>query len=145
MTRRLACLLGCLSALLVPACQKDKVVAPALSATCEARPASGAVPLTVSFLVNVAGAEGPITVAISYGDGASGSNPDASHSYTAAGSYTASFDVRTATQSARCSAVVAVGLRLLRRPRAGTRLRTPSSRRRPGRSPRRSRARPPSP
>ncbi len=109
MIRRLACLIACLPALLLPACQRDTVVAPALSAACEARPAAGAAPLTVSFLLTVAGAEGPVTVAISYGDGQSGANPDATHTYTAAGSYTASMTVTTPTQSARCSAAVAVG------------------------------------
>lgn len=108
MQARLTCLVACLLALPLPGCQEDTVVAPLLSATCEARPASGLAPLTVSFLLSVAGAEGPVTVAISYGDGQSGTNPDATHTYAAAGSYTASFAVSTATQSARCSAAVAV-------------------------------------
>ena len=72
MKARQACLFTCLQALLFSACQEDSVVAPALSATCEARPSSGAAPLTVAFLLSVAGAEGPVTVAISYGDGQSG-------------------------------------------------------------------------
>jgi len=101
-------LFACLLALLLPACDDESVVAPTLSSTCEARPASGPAPLAVSFLLNVSGAEGPITVSISYGDGASGTNPDVPHSYAAAGSYTASFDIRTQTQSARCTAAVSV-------------------------------------
>ena len=108
MKARQACLFACLQALLFSACQEDSVVAPALSATCEARPSSGAAPLTVAFLLSVAGAEGPVTVAISYGDGQSGTNPDATHTYAGAGSYTASMTVTTSTQSARCSAAVAV-------------------------------------
>jgi hypothetical protein len=109
MARRLSrILLACLPALALPACQEDQVLTPALTATCEARPASGTAPLAVSFLLNVAGAEGPLTVAISYGDGASGTNPDTPHTYVAGGSYTASFNVSTATQSARCSAAVTV-------------------------------------
>jgi PKD repeat protein len=109
MGRPKAILLACVPALLLPACHEEKnVVAPALSATCEARPASGAAPLAVSFLLGVSGAAGPITVSIDYGDGQTGTNPDASHSYAAAGSYTASFNVTTSTQSARCSAAVSV-------------------------------------
>jgi PKD repeat protein len=108
MQARLTCLVVVLAALLLPGCQEDTVLAPALSATCEARPSSGAAPLTVVFLLSVAGAEGPVTVAISYGDGQSGTNPDATHIYAAAGSYTASMTVTTVTQNARCSAAVAV-------------------------------------
>ena len=81
---------------------------PALTATCEARPSAGTAPLGVAFLLNVAGAEGPVTFSISYGDGQSGTNPDAAHTYAAPGSYTAAFDVRTSTQSARCSTTVSV-------------------------------------
>jgi hypothetical protein len=101
-------LLACLAALLLPACDEESVVAPTLSSTCEARPASGPAPLAVSFLLNVSGAEGQTTVTISYGDGQTGTNPDAPHSYAAAGSYTASFDIRTPTQSARCTTAVTV-------------------------------------
>jgi len=108
MKARQACLVACLPALLFPACQEDTLLAPALSATCEARPSSGAAPLTVAFLLTVAGAAGPVTLAISYGDGQSGSNPDATHTYAAAGSYTASMNVTTPSQSARCSAAVTV-------------------------------------
>jgi PKD repeat protein len=97
-----------LLALGLPACQEDLIVTPELSVTCEARPAAGPAPLAVSFLLNIAGAEGPASVSISYGDGSAGSNPDAAHTYVATGSYTASFEVRTATQSARCSTAVSV-------------------------------------
>jgi PKD repeat protein len=109
MTRSPWTKLACLLALLLPACQENKsVVAPTLASTCEARPASGAAPLAVTFLLTVAGAQGPFSVSINYGDGQSGTNPDAPHSYSAAGNYTASFSVSTQTQSARCSAAVAV-------------------------------------
>ena len=108
MKRALSTTLVCLLALMLPACQDETPVSPALTATCEARPASGPAPLAVTFLLNIAGAEGAPTVAITYGDGQSGTNPDAPHTYAAGGSYTASFDVRTATQTARCSAAVTV-------------------------------------
>ena len=109
MNRNRGILLACLSALLLPACDEEQnPVAPTLSSTCEARPASGPAPLAVSFLLNVSGAQGATSVSISYGDGASGNNPDLPHSYMAAGTYTASFDVSTSTQSARCTAVVSV-------------------------------------
>jgi len=111
MTRRLpmACVLAGGLAVVGAGCpEEETVTAPALSATCEARPSSGPAPLAVSFLVGVSGAEGPFSVAVSYGDGASGTNPDAPHTYATAGSFTAAFTVTTATQSARCSTAVAV-------------------------------------
>jgi len=102
-----ACVAALLFGLAGPACQEgDTVTAPALSAACEARPSSGPVPLTVAFLLSVSGAEGPFSVAVSYGDGTSGTNPDAPHTYAAGGAFTASFTVTTATQSARCSTTV---------------------------------------
>jgi len=109
MNRNRGILLACLSALLLPACDEEQnPVAPTLSSTCEARPASGPAPLAVSFLLNVSGAQGATTVTINYGDGQTGTNPDTPHSYAAAGSYTASFEIRTSTQSARCTAPVTV-------------------------------------
>jgi len=111
MTRqsRTACVLAGILAVVGLACQEEQTVtAPALSATCEARPSSGPAPLAVSFLLGVSGAEGPFSVAVSYGDGASGTNPDAPHTYATTGSFTAAFTVTTATQSARCSTAVSV-------------------------------------
>jgi len=106
---RMACVLAGILAVVGPACQEEETVTPpALSATCEARPSSGPAPLAVSFLLGVSGAEGPFSVAVSYGDGASGTNPDAPHTYATAGSFTAAFTVTTATQSARCSTAVTV-------------------------------------
>jgi hypothetical protein len=90
-------------------CQKDDVTTPAMSATCVAQPSAGMAPLAVRFLLSVSGAEGPFTVAVNYGDGTSSSNPDVLHTYAAPGSYTASFDVATAKQSARCALEVTVG------------------------------------
>jgi hypothetical protein len=106
---RAACVLAGILAVVGPACQEEETVtAPALSATCEARPSSGPAPLAVSFLLGVSGAVGSFSVAVSYGDGATGTNPDAPHTYGTAGSFTAAFTVTTATQSARCSAAVTV-------------------------------------
>ncbi len=112
MTRwsRVASVLALILAAVGPACHDEETVtAPTLSATCSAQPASGPAPLPVSFLVGVSGAEGPFSVAVSYGDGATGTDPSAPHTYTAAGDFIAAFVVTTATQSARCSTAVAVG------------------------------------
>lgn len=92
----------------LPACGSGTVVAPSLTATCGASPSSGQAPLVVSFSLNVAGAEGAIGVRIDYGDGASGAEIGAPHTYVNAGSYTASFAVSTPTQSALCSTPVRV-------------------------------------
>jgi len=109
MARSLRILLACLLAAVVPACNQDQpTAAPVLTATCEARPSSGTAPLAVSFQLSLSGAVGAATVAISYGDGQSGSNPDTPHTYASAGSYTAAFTVSTPTQTARCSAAVTV-------------------------------------
>jgi hypothetical protein len=94
---------------LLPACRKEEtVVQPALGATCEARPATGTAPLTVGFLLSVTGAEGPYQVSLSYGDGQSGTDPDQPHTYASAGAFTVSFDLKTATQTARCATTVSV-------------------------------------
>lgn len=104
-----ACVVLVLSGLAGSACQDEETVtAPALAATCEARPSTGPAPLAVSFLLGVSGAVGPFAVAVTYGDGASGTDPDAAHTYAMAGSYAPAFTVTTATQSARCSTAVTV-------------------------------------
>ncbi len=92
-----------------PGCNEgDTITAPTLGATCSASPSEGAAPLEVSFALNVSGAEGPVTVLVSYGDGTTGSDPDATHRYGEGGLYTASFTVTTASQSARCATSVDV-------------------------------------
>jgi PKD repeat protein len=108
MTRRwiVACFVTALLAVAGPACQKETATGPTLSATCEARPSLGPPPLVVSFVLTVAGAEGSFDVAVSYGDGTTGTNPDVPHTYAAAGVFTAAFTVTTGTQSARCSTTV---------------------------------------
>ena len=62
----------------------------------------------MSFNLAVAGASGPLAVTVEYGDGTSGTNPDAVHSYAAAGLFTAAFTVNAGGQTARCSATVSV-------------------------------------
>jgi hypothetical protein len=86
----------------------DTITAPTLSATCGATPAEGSAPLEVAFTLGVSGAEGAMSIAISYGDGSTGSDPDAHHTYEEAGVYTASFTVTTPTQSARCATTLEV-------------------------------------
>ena len=109
MSRRLlAAVAACLPVAVLPACHEHNVTAPTLQATCEAQPGSGPAPLPVAFALSVAGASGAFTVSINYGDGSTGSDPAAKHTYIASGIYVASFDVTTATQSARCSATVSV-------------------------------------
>jgi PKD repeat protein len=92
-----------------PACDEGTTTAtPTLGAQCSAHPSSGPAPLTVAFVLDVAGAQGALSVAVNYGDGSQGTDPDQRHVYTAAGAYSASFTVSTATQTARCSAPVTV-------------------------------------
>ena len=59
-----------------PGCNEgDTLVAPTLAAECTATPSTGRAPLTVAFNLNVSGAQGNFTVAVSYGDGSSGTSP----------------------------------------------------------------------
>ncbi len=111
MGRRGGCLLVMCGLLVAvgPGCNEgDTVTAPTLSATCSATPAEGEAPLEVAFALGIAGAEGPVSVQVSYGDGTTGTDPDATHVYGEGGLYTASFTVTTPTQSARCATAVEV-------------------------------------
>ena len=111
-TLTVACAGVGLLALVAAGCNEGDTITnnapPTLSTTCSASPTSGAAPLDVAFALGVAGAEGSVTVSISYGDGATGTDPDANHTYAEGGLFTASFDVRTPTQSARCAVTVEV-------------------------------------
>jgi PKD repeat protein len=111
MTRRLglALVLAC-AVTTGPGCDEGASgTSPTLTLQCSANPASGPAPLTVAFVLNVAGAEGSaLSVLINYGDGHQGTNPDDRHVYSSAGAYSASFTVASNTQTARCSAAVTV-------------------------------------
>jgi hypothetical protein len=112
MARRLGLViaLGGLLAAGAPGCNNgETVVAPTLTATCSASPATGAAPLSVSFNLAVSGAQGAFSVAIDYGDGAQGADPARAHVYSKPGAFTAAFTVSTSSQSARCSTTVTVG------------------------------------
>jgi PKD repeat protein len=89
-------------------CHEETVTTPTLSATCAANPSAGTAPLRVTFTLDVAGAAGAFTVAVDYGDGTQGSDPAQAHVYATGGSFSPSFTVNTASQSARCSATVTV-------------------------------------
>ena len=104
----LAAVAACLPLAVLPSCHQQSLTAPSLQASCQAQPGTGGAPLAVSFLLSVAGAQGPFTVSIDYGDGSTGSDPGATHTYRASGVYQAAFTVATATQSALCSATVSV-------------------------------------
>ena len=92
-----------------PGCNKgETVVAPTLTATCAASPATGPAPLSVAFNLNVAGAQGTFSVTIDYGDATQGTDPGRAHVYTKAGAFTAAFTVSTSSQTARCSTTVTV-------------------------------------
>jgi hypothetical protein len=95
-----------LAAAALGSCHGDTLVGPRLEASCSANPATGQAPLLVAFNLGVSGGDGPFTVAVSYGDGTSGTEPDRSHIFVTPGVYTVSFTVSTATQSARCASTV---------------------------------------
>ena len=111
MTRRLglAFVLAC-AATPGPGCKEgSSSTSPTLTVQCSANPASGPAPLTVAFVLNIAGAEGSaLSLLINYGDGHQGTNADERHVYSSAGAYSASFTVSSRNQTARCSAAVSV-------------------------------------
>lgn len=93
-----------------PACLQDtttQATAP-LAVGCSANPTAGPAPLTVAFGLDVANALGAITVAIQYGDGTPGTDPDVRHVYGVAGDYMASFTVTAGIETARCSVPISV-------------------------------------
>lgn len=106
----------CLAAALLAAtlggagCLQDTTTeaTPPLAIQCSAVPPAGTAPLTVAFALDVANAVGTLAVAIQYGDGTQGSDPDARHVYASAGSFMASFTVTAGVESARCSVPIEV-------------------------------------
>jgi len=93
-----------------PACLQETATesTPPLAVQCSANPTSGAAPLMVAFGLDVANALGTLSVAIQYGDGTQGTDPDARHVYGAAGNYMASFTVTAGIETARCSIPISV-------------------------------------
>jgi hypothetical protein len=98
-----------IAACALPACQETTTEpTPPLVITCSAAPMAGPAPLDVGFGLSIQNAEGALAVAVSYGDGTQGTNPDARHVYSAAGEYMASITVSAGTQTARCSIPISV-------------------------------------
>src|SRR6186997_2595194 len=111
MAGRARVLLGIVLALSVgPACDDNHVTdsPDPLAIHCSATPTGGPAPLTVAFGLDVANAVGTIAVAISYGDGQTGTDASARHVYSSAGDYMASLTVTAGVESARCSVPIAV-------------------------------------
>lgn len=90
-------------------CGDDNPAAGDLAATCAAAPSSGLAPLSVAFTLSVTGSgTGSPTVAVNYGDGTAGNDPSVPHTYTRAGSFTATFSVSSSGRSASCNTTVNV-------------------------------------
>ena len=93
----------------LPSCQETtSEPTPALAIQCSAAPTTGPAPLDVGFGLSIQNAVGAVAVALSYGDGTQGTNPDARHVYSAAGDYMASITVTAGDQTARCSVPISV-------------------------------------
>jgi hypothetical protein len=108
--RRVWALSALLLILAFPGCNDENNPASpnGLTVACAAAPSSGAAPLAVAFGFRTDGAQGSSQVSIDYGDGSSGGDPNAGHVYRSAGSFTATFTVKTSTQTATCSTGVTV-------------------------------------
>jgi hypothetical protein len=92
-----------------PACQETTTEpTPPLAIQCSAGPTSGQAPLSVAFGLAIQNAIGQLTVAISYGDGTQGTDPDARHVYQSAGDFMASITVTAGAETARCSVPISV-------------------------------------
>ena len=78
----------------------------ALSLTCSATPTSGVAPLTVSLAVQMSPANS--LVSIQYGDGTSGTDPNAVHVYQTAGSFSLVVTATSGSQHASCQNAVSV-------------------------------------
>lgn len=74
-----------------------------LTLRCSATPTAGPPPLAVAFAVAISGAKRNTAVAVNYGDGTTGNDPNASHIYSSAGSYTAGFNVQADGQATSCN------------------------------------------
>jgi hypothetical protein len=97
------------AATLGPACQETTTEPTApLAIQCSAVPAAGPAPLDVGFALSIQNALAGVTVAVSYGDGTQGSDPDVRHVYSAAGEYAASITVTSGGQTARCAIPISV-------------------------------------
>jgi PKD repeat protein len=84
-------------------CSNGSSSSASLSVSCGATPTSGIIPLPVHFTASPTGGDGTYTASWSFGDGSGASNLEGDRTYTAAGSYTAVAEVRSAGQAARCS------------------------------------------
>jgi len=82
---------------------------PGLAASCTASPTSGDIPLTVNFTGTAAGGISPYAYSWNFGDGTSSTEQNPFHTYTQAGSYSATFTVTdsTASQASASSAITA--------------------------------------
>jgi len=123
MAGRARVLVGIVLALTVgPACDDNHVTdsTDPLAIRCSATPTAGPAPLTVAFGLDVANAIGTIAVAISYGDGQTGTDASARHVYGSAGDYMASLTVTAGVESARCSVPIAVAAAVVPSPSPST-------------------------
>ncbi len=85
-------------------------VAP-LTLACSADPSSGIAPLAVSFTATPAGGNSAAyTYAWDFGDGATSTARNPGHTYTSAGTYTATVTVADGLQNAQCETPVTVGI-----------------------------------
>ena len=68
-----------------------------LAVTTTANPSSGSVPLTVVFSASVTNGTAPFTYSWNFGDGATSSQQNPSHTYTSTGTYSANLTVQDST------------------------------------------------
>jgi PKD repeat protein len=85
------------------------VAAPPLVVTCTASPTSGSAPLFVSFASVVSGGVGSYAYDWNFGDGSPhAATANAAHTYTAAGSYTATLTITSGVHVKTCTQAVSV-------------------------------------
>jgi PKD repeat protein len=79
-----------------------------LSAAITASPTSGQIPLTVNFTGNASGGTPPYSYSWNFGDGLSSTAQNPSHTYSIAGTYTATFTVTDSASTAANASVIIV-------------------------------------
>jgi len=79
----------------------------AFSLSCTVTPTSGTAPLRVALSTRITPFV-PVSMVISYGDGTSGTDPNAAHTYSTAGSFNLAVSATSASQTNACQSTVTV-------------------------------------
>ena len=83
-------------------------VSPALGANATATPGGGVAPVAIAFKASASGGKAPFAYAWSFGDGGLSNSQNASHTYTAPGTYTAQLTIRDANGASAAASSLSI-------------------------------------